>query len=156
LAKRLAALGIMVVTQPSFIYYSGERYLQTVLSEELKHLYPVRTLQKSGVKVAASSDCPIAPANPLIGIYAAVTRMTETGELLLPEEKITPEEALRMYGETAAKATFEEAVKGSISPGKLGDLVVLNQDLTKVPIDEIKDIKVEMTILNGEVVWEKP
>jgi predicted amidohydrolase YtcJ len=156
LAKRLAALGIMVVTQPSFIYYSGERYLQTVLSEELKHLYPVRTLQKSGVKVAASSDCPIAPANPLIGIYAAVTRMTETGELLLPEEKITPEEALRMYGETAARATFEEAVKGSISPGKLGDLVVLNQDLTKVPIDEIKDIKVEMTILNGEVVWEKP
>ena len=155
LAKRLAALGIMVVTQPSFIYYSGDRYLQTVPAEELKHLYPIRTLLKSGVKVAASSDCPIAPANPLIGIYAATSRMTETGETVLPEEKITPEEALRMYGENAARATFEEGMKGSISPGKLADLVVLNGDPTKVPINEIKDLEVEMTILNGEIVWEK-
>jgi predicted amidohydrolase YtcJ len=155
LARRLAALGIMVVTQPSFIYYSGDRYLQTVPAEEIKHLYPIRTLLKSGVKVAASSDCPIAPANPLMGIYAASSRMTETGEAVLSEEKITPEEALRMYGEYAARATFDERMKGSISLGKLADLVVLNGDPTTVPIDEIKDIKVEMTILNGEIVWEK-
>jgi predicted amidohydrolase YtcJ len=155
LAKKLAALGIMVVTQPSFIYYSGDRYLRTVPAEELKHLYPIRTLVKSGVQVAASSDCPIAPANPLVGICAAATRITETNETVLPEEKITPEEALRMYGETAARAAFDEGVKGSISPGKLADLLVLNGDPTKVPIDEIKDIRVEMTILNGEVVCEK-
>jgi predicted amidohydrolase YtcJ len=156
LAKRLAALGIMVVTQPSFIYYSGDRYLRTVSSEELKHLYPIGTLLKSGVKVAASSDCPISPANPLIGVYAAASRMTETSETVLPEEKATPEEALRMYGENAARATFDEGMKGSISPGKLADLLVLNGDPTKVPINELKDIKVEMTIINGEVVWEKP
>lgn len=156
LARKLAALGIMVVTQPSFIYYSGDRYLQTVPAEELKNLYPIRTLLKSGVKVAASSDCPIAPANPLMGIYAASSRMTETGEAVLSEEKITPEEALRMYGETAAKATFDEGMKGSLSPGKLADLVVLNGDPTTAPIDEIKDIKVEMTIINGEIVWETP
>jgi predicted amidohydrolase YtcJ len=137
----------MVVTQPSFIYYSGDRYLQTVPAEEIKHLYPIRTLLKSGVKVAASSDCPIAPANPLMGIYAASSRMTETGEAVLSEEKITPEEALRMYGEYAARATFDERMKGSISLGKLADLVVLNGDPTTVPIDEIKDIKVEMTIV---------
>ncbi len=153
LAKRLAALGIMVVTQPSFIYYNGDRYLQTVPAEELKNLYPIKTLLKSGVKVAASSDCPIAPANPLIGIYAAISRMTETGEAILPEEKIAPEEVLRTYGETAASATFDEGMKGSISPGKLADLVVLSNDPTKVPIDKLKDIKVEMTILNGEVAW---
>jgi predicted amidohydrolase YtcJ len=145
----------MVVTQPSFIYYSGDRYLRTVPAEELKHLYPIRTLLKSGVKVAASSDCPIAPANPLIGIYAACSRTTETNEMVLPEEKITPEEALRMYGETAARATFDEGMKGSISPGKLADLAVLSNDPTKAPINEIRDIKVEMTILNGEVVWGK-
>jgi len=155
LAKRLAALGIMVVTQPSFIYYSGDRYLQTVPAEELKHLYPISTLLKKGVKVAASSDCPIAPANPLMGIYAACSRMTETGETVLSKEKITPEEALRMYGETAARATFDEGMKGSISPGKLADLVVLSGDPTKAPIDEIRNMKVEMTILNGEIVWEK-
>lgn len=155
LARRFAALGIMVVTQPSFIYYSGDRYLQTVPAEELKHLYPIRTLLKSGVKVAASSDCPIAPANPMTGIYAAASRMTETGERVLSEEKVTLEEALRMYGEDAARATFDEGMKGSISPGKLADLVVLDGDPTKVPVDEIKDVKVEMTILNGEIVWEK-
>ena len=81
--------------------------------------------------------------------------MTEAGKAVLLEEKITPDEALRMYGEYAARATFEERVKGSISPGKLADLVVLNGDPTKVPINEIRDIKVKMTILNGEVVWEK-
>jgi len=154
LAKKLAALGIMVVTQPSFIYYSGDRYLRTVPAEELKHLYPIRTLLKSGVKVAASSDCPIAPANPMTGIYAAASRMTETGEEVLSEEKITPEEALRMYGETAARTTFDEGIKGSISPGKLGDLVVLNGDPTKDPINELKDMRVEMTILDGQIVWE--
>jgi predicted amidohydrolase YtcJ len=155
LAERLAALGIMVVTQPSFTYYSGDRYLQTVPAEELKHLYPIGTLLKSGVKVAASSDCPIAPANPLTGIYAASTRMTETGERVLAKEKIPPKEALKMYGETAARAAFEERMKGSISPGKLADLVLLNGNPTKVPINELKDLKVEMTILNGKIVWER-
>jgi len=155
LARKLADLGIMVVTQPSFIYYSGDRYLRTFPAEELKHLYPIRTLLKSGVKVAASSDCPIAPANPMTGIYASSSRMTETGERVLPEEKITPEQALRMYGKYAARATFDEGTKGSISLGKLADLVVLNEDPTRLPIGELRDIKVEMTILNGEVVWEK-
>jgi predicted amidohydrolase YtcJ len=155
LAKKLAALGIVVVTQPSFIYYSGDRYLRIVPAEELKHLYPIRTLLKKGVKVAASSDCPIVPANPLMGIYAACSRMTETGEAVLSEEKITPEEALGMYGKTAARATFEKGKKGSISPGKLADLVVLNGDPNKVPINDLKHMRVEMTILNGEIVWER-
>jgi hypothetical protein len=90
-----------------------------------------------------------------MGIYAATSRMTETGEAVLSEEKITPEEALRMYGENAARATFDEHSKGSISPGKLADLVVLNGDPTKVPINELKDMRTEMTILNGEIVWER-
>ncbi len=155
LAKKLADLGIMVVTQPSFIYYSGDRYLRTVPAEELKYLYPIKTLLMSGAKVAASSDCPISPANPLIGIYAACSGMTQTGERVLSDEKVPTQEALRMYGENAARATFDEGIKGSISPGKLADLVVLNGDPTKVPIDEIKEIRVKMTILNGDVVWER-
>jgi predicted amidohydrolase YtcJ len=90
-----------------------------------------------------------------MGIYAAASRMAETREAVLPEEKITLEEALRMYGENSARATFDEGLKGSISPSKLADLIMLSADLTKVPINELKDIKVEMTILNGEVVWDK-
>ena len=155
LAKKLGSLGIMVVTQPSFIYYSGERYLEAVPKDQLKHLYPIATLLKSGVNMAGSSDCPIAPANPLMGIYAATSRIAETGETVLTEERITPAEALRLYGDRAARTSFEETLKGSISPGKLADLVVLNGDPTRIPIDEIKHLEVEMTILDGKVVWDK-
>jgi predicted amidohydrolase YtcJ len=155
LAKRVASLGIMVVTQPSFIYYNGERYLRTVPDSNLKHLYPIATLLKSGVRVAGSSDCPIVPASPLIGIYSAVSRRAENGEFVLPEERISSLEAIQLYTNFAAETTFEETIKGSIVPGKLADMVVLSSDPTELPIDEIKDMKVEMTILNGEIVWNK-
>jgi predicted amidohydrolase YtcJ len=153
-AKRIASLGITVVTQPSFIYYHGERYLRTVPESNLKYLYPIATLMKNGVRVAGSSDCPIVPANPMIGIYSALSRRAENGEFLLPGEGLSPLEALRMYTSYAAEATLEEKIKGSITPGKLADLVVLSDDPTGVSVDEIKDIRVEMTILDGEVVWD--
>jgi predicted amidohydrolase YtcJ len=155
LAKRIASLEIMVVTQPSFIFYNGDRYLRTVPDSNLKHLYPIATLIRNGVKVAGSSDCPIAPPNPLIGIHSAISRRTERGHSILPEEGIPPVEALKMYTVYAARAGFEENLKGSITPGKLADLVVLNGDPTKLPADEVKDVEAEMTILNGEVVWDK-
>jgi len=154
LQKRLASLGITVATQPSFIYYNGDRYLRTVPDRQMKHLYPVATLMKNGIHVCGGSDFPVVPPNPMIGIYSAISRMSETGETVLPEEGVTPLEALRMYTEYAARAGFEETLKGSITPGKLADLVVLNGDTTKVPMEEIKDIDVEMTIIDGEVVWD--
>ena len=152
-AKRLASLGIVVVTQPAFICYNGERYLKTVPQRQLQHLYPIATLLKAGVKVAAGSDCPVIPPNPLIGIYGAVSRRAETGESVTPEEGISLVEALQMYTENAAYASFEEATKGSITPRKLADLVVLSDDLTKMPIEEIKNLEVEMTIVGGEMVY---
>jgi len=155
MAKCLASLSIVVVTQPAFIYYSGERYLKTVPKGQLQYLYPIATLLKAGVKVAAGSDCPMVPPNPLAGIYAAVSRMAETGGLVLLEERISPLEAIRMYTESAAYASFEETIKGSIAPNKLADLVVLNDDPTRVPIEEIKDLEVEITIIGGDVVWGK-
>jgi predicted amidohydrolase YtcJ len=155
LAKRLAALGIMVVTQPPFIYYNGDRYLRTVANQQLQHLYPIRTLQKNGVRVAGSSDSPVVPPSPLLGIYAAVTRMSESGNRVAAKECIRPWDALRMYTDVAAAATFDEADRGSITPGKLADLVVLSGDPTHLPPSEIKDLAVEMTVLDGEIVWNK-
>ena len=155
IAKRLASMGVTVVTQPAFIYYDGERYLKTVPRRQLPHLYPLATLLKAGIKVAAGSDCPVAPPNPLVGIYAAVSRRAETGEVVAPEERISPFEALRMYTEAAAYASFEDATKGSISPGKVADLIVLSADPTRVIAQEIKDLDVEMTIIGGEIVWRK-
>ncbi len=154
LLERLKKLGAVIVTQPPFIYYSGERYLATVPESQLPWLYRIRSPLESGVVVAGSSDAPVVPNNPLIGIYAAVTRRVESGQALLPEERITVGQALALYTVNAAYASFEENIKGSISPGKLADMVVLSDDPSRIPPEQIKDIKVEMTIIGGEVVWE--
>jgi predicted amidohydrolase YtcJ len=121
----------------------------------LENLYPITRFMKHRVRVAAGSDCPIVKPNPLIGIFAAVTRMSERGKPVLAEEGIEPFEALRMFTETAADASFEEQMRGSITIGKAADFVVLNDDPTRVNADEIKTIKVEMTIIDGKIVWER-
>jgi predicted amidohydrolase YtcJ len=155
LAKRIGDLGIMVVTQPAFLYYSGDRYLETVPPEQLRNLYPIKRLMEHHVRVAAGSDFPIAKPNPLIGIFSATTRMSENGKPVLPEEGIERLEALRMYTETAAAVSFEEQVRGSITVGKAADLVVLNDDPMRVSADDIKTIKVEMTIIGGTIAWQR-
>ncbi|MBA7703946.1 Adenine deaminase [subsurface metagenome] len=154
LLGRLKRLPAMVVTQPPFLYYSGERYLVTVPTRQLQWLYRIKSFLDSGLVVAAGSDSPIVPDNPLMGIYAAVTRQAESGQQLLPEECISASQALAMYTINAAYASFEEGIKGSITPGKLADLVLLSDDPTRVPPEQIKEVKVEMTIIGGEVVWE--
>ena len=154
LLERLGRLQIVIVTQPPFIYYNGERYLATLSERQLSALYRVKSHLDNGVVVAASSDFPVVPDNPLMGIYAAVTRKAATGQTILPEERVSVIQALEMYTRNAAYASFEEGIKGSISPGKMADIVVLSADPTGVAAEEIKDIRVEMTILGGRVVWE--
>lgn len=155
LAKRMAHLGIVVVTQPGFVYHHGDRYVETVSREERDHLYPIATLLKAGVHVAAGSDCPVAPADPIIGIASAVSRRTEGGKCIAPGQAVTPLEAVRLFTETAAVAIFAEGTRGSIRPGKWGDLVVLSDDLTRLPSEEIGNLEVDMTVLAGEVVWDR-
>jgi predicted amidohydrolase YtcJ len=155
LLHRFRELGVAVVTQPSFIYYNGDRYLRTVPESQQQHLYPIGTMLRNGLLVGSSSDFPITDPNPLIGIYSAVTRMTESGEVILRSEETGPSEALRMSTLLAAAANFEEGIKGSVSPGKVADLVVLSEDPLRIDAHHIKDIQVEMTILDGQVVWSQ-
>lgn len=155
LVDRIRELGIVVVTQPPFIYYSGNRYLQTVPPEKHKHLYPAGKMLQQGITVGASSDSPIADPDPLIGIYSAVTRRSEKGDVVGAEESVSPMEALKMYTVYAAAANFEEKIKGSVSLGKAADLVVLSDDPLQVDTQYIKEIKVEMTILDGKVVYDR-
>ena len=154
LLRRLGRLQAVVVTQPPFLYYSGERYLAEIPATQLQWLYRIKSFLNSGLIVASSSDCPVVPDNPLVGIYAAVTRRAESGQQLPPQECISPSQALAMYTINAAYASFEEGIKGSIASGKLADLVVLSSDPTQIPPERIKEIKVEMTIIGGKVVWE--
>jgi predicted amidohydrolase YtcJ len=154
LLKRLKNLKAMVVTQPPFIYYSGERYLATLPPERQRWLYRIKSFLDAGITVAGSSDSPVASDNPLVGIYAAVSRRAQSGQELLPGEAISPQKALELYTTNAAYASFEEDIEGSIAPGKLADLVVLSADPLKSPPEKLKDIRVEMTIVDGGVAWE--
>lgn len=155
LLRRLKSVKALVVTQPAFIYYSGDRYLSEVPDTQFPWLYRTKSFRKNGLKPAASSDCPVAPCNPVVGIYAAVTRKAESGQLILPDEAVSVEEALRMYTLAGTYASFEERSKGSIEVGKLADLVVLGADPTEVAPEQIKEICVEKTIVGGKVVWER-
>jgi hypothetical protein len=154
LIRRVKNLHLIVVTQPSFIYYHGERYLATVPEDELRWLYPIGSLFRQGIKLAGSSDSPVVPPNPMVGIYSAITRRAETGQVISPEEGIPLSEAIEMSTDGGAFASFEEKVKGSLSPGKLADLIVLSENIAQIQASKIKDVQVMMTIIDGKVVAE--
>jgi predicted amidohydrolase YtcJ len=123
-----------------------------------KGTYAFRTLLDSGAVLAFGSDWSVAPLDPVLGIYAAATRRTLDGKNpqgWVPEQKITVEEAVRAYTFGSAYAEFAENSKGSVTPGKLADLVILSQDIFKIDPAEIEKVRVQMTITGGRVVYEK-
>jgi len=160
LARRLAALGVLVVTQPSFVYHNGDRYLRQMPVEDMPHLYPLRTLLEAGVPVAAGSDAPVAPPGPLSGLAGAVRRVSSGGALVAPQQAVSAEEALAMHTRAAAYAAFEEGERGSLRAGKRADLVLLSglpvqqagDPLSGAPVDALT---VEMTVLGGEIAWQR-
>ena len=154
LIERLVTLNPVIVSQPLFVYYNGDRYHKVIPEENIPWLYRFKSIYEAGLKLAAGSDLPVVPHNPLVGIYAAVTRNTERGQKLNYTERILPGQALKMYTVNAAYAAGEQDIKSSLTPGKLADMVVLSQSPLTVAHDKIKDIKVEMTIVGGKVVWE--
>jgi predicted amidohydrolase YtcJ len=117
--------------------------------------YLWRTLIDSGVVIANGTDTPVEDVDPIASYYASVSRRTADGSPFYPEQKMTREEALRSYTLNGAYAAFEEDVKGSLTPGKLADIVVLSKDILKVADEEIPTAKVEMTILGGKVRWRR-
>lgn len=155
LLERIKKLGLVIVSQPLFLYYSGDRYLDTLPPEIHPWLYRFRAFHDSGLQTVASSDSPVVPDNPLVGIYAAVTRRTQNGRQINASECITAHQALEMYTINAAYSSGEENIKGSLTPGKLADIVVLDNNPVVVASEYIKDIKVEMTIVGGKVMWEQ-
>jgi hypothetical protein len=152
--KKLSASGLMVVTQPGFIYHNGHRYISEVSTDVLPWLYRVGSFQEGGLGPAFASDAPVIEPDPLLGIYAAVTRRAASGDTLNAGEKVTALEALRMYTLNGAYAAFQEGDKGTIQAGKLADLVLLDADPTAVEPERIRDIRPVLTMIGGRVVWE--
>ena len=150
----LKGSGITLVTQPGFLYESGERYRAEVPWEIQPWLYPLRTLQQAGIPLAAGSDAPVASPNPWQGIYAAITRRDSSGEALQSEQALTLEGALRLWTLGAAYASAEEQVKGTLRPGMLADLILMDRDIVRIEPEELLTCHVAMTVVGGEVVWE--
>jgi hypothetical protein len=153
LVQRIAAAGVMVVTQPSFLYYNGERYLRQVPPEKQAYLYPLRSLARAGVPLAAGSDCPVVAPDVIAGLYGAVARRSAGGRPLPGAEAVAIEEALAMYTTGAAFSSFAERERGSIIPGRPADLVVLSGDPTACPPPELLALRPEMTVVGGRVAW---
>jgi predicted amidohydrolase YtcJ len=124
--------------------------------ERGKTTYAFRSLIASGARVAFGSDWFVAPADPLAGIYAAVTRRTLDGahaDGWVPEQKISVEQALRAYTIEGAYASYDEDRKGRLKPGMLADFVLLDRDITAIPPGEIRDARVLKTIVGGQIVY---
>ena len=152
--SRLKNTGTIVVTQPAFLYLRGQRYISEVAPEIQPWLYPIGSLLRSGIPLAFSSDAPVASPDPLIGLYAAVTRQAANGQVLSKEQRVSPIQALSMYTLGGAHAAFQEKEKGSIESGKLADLAVLDGDPTVLEDEALKGIRVRLTVVGGQVAWE--
>ena len=155
---RFAPLGVVASMQPYHAIDDG-RWAEKLLGpERIKSSYAWRSLLDHGAVLAFGSDWPVAPLDPLMGIYAATTRRTLDGKNpqgWVPEQRITVAEAVHAYTVGSAFAEHQEAVKGSLEAGKLADLVVLSDDIFHIAPAEIEKAHVSMTIFNGAVIYDE-
>lgn len=155
---RLAQQNVIASMQPYHAIDDGRWAEKIIGTERCKTTYAFRSLIDAKAKVAFGSDWPVAPATPLEGIYAAVTRRTlddKNPDGWFPEQKISVEQALTAYTIEGAYASFEEKIKGSLEKGKLADLVVLDQNIFKIAPEKIREVKVVNTLVGGKVVYQR-
>jgi predicted amidohydrolase YtcJ len=154
---RFSRDGVIASMQPYHAIDDGRWAEKRIGKERAKTTYAFRSLLDAGAVLAFGSDWTVAPLDPLLGVYAAVTRRTIDGKNpkgWVPEQRISVEETVRAYTMGSAFAEFQERVKGSITAGKLADLVMISRDIFKVEPNEIEKAKVVLTILDGRVVYE--
>ncbi|HEX9162322.1 MAG TPA: amidohydrolase [Thermoanaerobaculia bacterium] len=159
LIKRFAADRVVASMQPYHAIDDGRWAESKIGHERAKWTYAFRSLIDAGATVTFGSDWTVAPLNPLLGIYAAVTRRTLDGKNpngWIPGQRISIEEALRSYTVNNAWAMYRENDLGRIAPGMLADMAVLSDDLFKVAAETIESVKVDMTLFDGEVVFTRP
>jgi hypothetical protein len=147
---------VIASMQPYHAVDDGRWAEKRIGKERAKTTYAFRSLLAAGAPLAFGTDWTVAPLDPMLSIYAAVTRRTLDGKNpqgWIPEQKISVEEAVRAYTVGSAYAEFQERVKGSITPGKLADLVILSRDIFKIDPKEIEKVKIVLTIVDGRVVF---
>lgn len=153
LQERMQELGVVIIPNPVFMYVNGEKYLE-YYGDRVEVMYPARDYIEKGIIAAFGSDAPVTTVDPLLGIHAAVNRESHLGTEVGKKQSISVLEAIRAYTWNGAYASFEENIKGSIEVGKLADFVVLSESLMNVQASKIKDIKVELTMIDGKVLYD--
>jgi len=154
LLARIKRLGLVSIPFGSYIYYHGEK-MSSYGPKRLEMMLPHRSFLDAGIPIAGSSDYPCGPWNPLVGIQSCVMRMSRAGEGIGLGQRITSEEAIRVYTMGGAYASFEENIKGSIEIGKLADFAFLSEDPTTVDHERIAAIPVVATMVGGKFVFQK-
>jgi hypothetical protein len=160
---RMKKMGILADVQPAWLHLDAPALERVFGLQNMRYFYPLRTYLDNGIVVAGGSDHMIGhdknkavnPFNPFLNMWMSITRRTTEGKVIYPEEKITREEALKMHTVWAAYLQFSEKTRGSIEPGKLADMVVIDRDFLACPVEEIKNIEPVMTIVEGRVVYSK-
>jgi len=152
--KRIKKLGVVPSSSIGYMYGLGDQYAENFGSERSRWLHPHKTMQEMGIVAGGNSDCPVTFYSPFYQIYAAVTRKTSSGQVVGPEEAISVMDAIRVYTLNGAYLAKEENIKGSIEPGKLADMIVIDRDILSIPVDEIKTITVLTTIVDGQIVYQ--
>jgi predicted amidohydrolase YtcJ len=153
---RFAQLGVIASMQPTHCISDKRFYEKRIGTERSKGAYAWRSLLESGAMLAFGTDYQVEPLNPMEGLYAAVSRkdrLGEEGEGWFPDQKLTMEEAIKLYTLGSAYAQFMENRKGMIRPGYLADIVITDKDLLTIPENEIMKTKVDYTITGGKVVF---
>ncbi|HSW28852.1 MAG TPA: amidohydrolase family protein [Longimicrobiales bacterium] len=157
--SRFAEIGVIAAMQPYHAADDGRWAQKRIGPERIKTTYAFRSLLDAGATLAFGSDWTVAPIDPILGLDAAVTRRTFDGanpEGWVPEQKITVDETLRAYTEGGAKAGFMEDRVGRIATGMLADLVILDRDVTRQDPKTLGDTRVDMTVVDGQVAYERP
>jgi predicted amidohydrolase YtcJ len=152
--KRISALGVVPSCTIGAIYRLGDQVAENFGPERSRWIYPHKSLMEMGIIAGGNSDFPIVSASPFEQMYAAVTRKTASGRLVAPEEAIGIMDAIRIYTWNNAYTGKDEDKLGSIEPGKLADLIVIDRDITSVPPEEVLGTNVLMTIVNGQTVYQ--
>jgi predicted amidohydrolase YtcJ len=151
--ERIKELGVVISVQPSFVYHSGDIWLNLFGQERVKMAAPVKTAIDMGIPVAFGSDYPCTvDTSPQLTLWSAITRQTSTGVIIGGQESVDVRQALRIHTMGSAYAANEENVKGSIEAGKQADLVVWSDDIYSIPTDKIRDLKAELVIIEGQIL----
>ncbi|WP_221566545.1 amidohydrolase [Alkalihalobacillus sp. TS-13] len=156
LVEKMKALEIVPIPNPAFVYEFGDGYINDY-GERVHTMFPLKSFVENKIPFAIGSDSPITTYNPLYGIHAAVNRQSKTGNPVGDTEKITVQEAIKAYTWYGAFASYEDHIKGSIEVGKLADFVVLDESILECEAGRLKDLNVDMTVLDGEIlVYKSP